>query len=128
MGEEGDRGILWRGGRWELFSIAVLSLSFPSAPSCFFRLEEGAGQGCSGGETGEEGMGGSLTECRGPMGKVRTLASPSPADVDSPPQPGRFILGVCGSSSGLSPAFLPDSALNVGRALQKEAWAGSQLD
>lgn len=76
MREEGDRGILWRGGCWELFSIAVLSLSFPSAPSCFFRLEEGAGQGCSGGETGEEGMGGSLTECRGPMGKVQTLSLP----------------------------------------------------
>jgi hypothetical protein len=46
----------------------------------------------------------------------RHVASPSSADVDSPPQPGCVILGV---TTG-SPAFLPGLALKVGKAVPKE--------
>ena len=57
------------------------------------------------------------------MGGVQAPASSFPADVDSPAHLRRVILAAAVSLS----ALWPDPASNAGRALQKEAWAGSQL-
>lgn len=103
-GQEGN----WKGGHWKLFPTPALPLSIPCTPSCFFRLdeEEAGGQGCPGG--GGDGrqshkvQGGVLWE------GSRPRAFPFPTDMDSPPQPGRVICGVGGSSSSLSLAFLPE--------------------
>ena len=69
------------------------------------------------------GARGSLSGCRGAVGGVQAPASSFPADVDSPAHLRRVILAAAVSLS----ALWPDPASNAGRALQKEAWAGSQL-
>ena len=104
----------------ETFLTPALPLQLLSTPSCFFRLEKEAGQGCPGEEGEEEGAGGSFAGCGRPVGRVQAPAPSFPADADSPAQPGRVVLGALGSGSSLALALLPDPASNVGRALQKE--------
>lgn len=75
-------------------------LSFPmvSPPPSGFRLEGW------GGDQGEDEVRGSLQGTGALWEEAQPRASPSCADVDSPPQPGRVILG----AAAASPAFLPD--------------------
>lgn len=70
MGEEGGQADTWERRALGTFLDPCPFSQFPLHTQLFLQAGEGAGQGCSGGETGEEEMGGSLTGCRGPMGKV----------------------------------------------------------
>lgn len=135
-GEEGDKGTHWGEGPWGLSPAPALPLSLSSILSCFFWLEEEAGGGkrrrnrtAQEERQGGGGDGGSLTGCRSVW--ERSRPRPPPFLQTWSPHPVRtchpWSLRRRGGSSGLSPAFLPALALNVGRALQKEAWAGSQL-